>query len=733
MTLLEALADANLFAPYFSNKSWASWKVFLAAFTAAAPSPNDIEVFRRHTGRKTWPASPFTEAALVVGRRGGKSRILALIAVYLACFRSYSKYLAPGEVGTIAILAADRKQARVIFRFVRGLLKAVPLLEAMIVREDAEAITLNNRVVIEITTASFRSTRGYNYIPVLCVAAGTMIETEDGSRPIEDVREGDRVWTRDGLKRVLEAGMTHPAAVVYRVEFTDGRRLDATAEHPVFVRQKGFVPVYSLEVGDEVLPWRNVSTAAFRLAAEPRDASRARSSVRPGTAMSGRLRPMASGLSSGADSVGISTGRTGITAIARGNCSIVMSTWTSMVRYLRDLMFITKTRIRRTFPLAIWRSFRDLLISAGTGLEARSPGVPGTHGIALASMPCGPTVSPSGAFAFTAASPSSRQGCERSIAVRSVTRLSTRFPVYNLQVSGKPEYFANGILVHNCDEIAFWRSEESSLNPDKEILIAVRAGMGSIPGAVLLIASSPYAKQGELYYTFRRYYNQDDGFVLVWKATTLEMNPAFNRKTVAEAFEIDPEAAQAEYNAEFRSDLADYVTREIIDAVIVPDRHELPPQIGVAYEGFVDPGGGLVDSMTLSIVHRSPRDIGVVDFIYEKRAPFNPDDAVKECVAICRRYGVARLVSDRWGGEWARVRFAEHGIELIQSARPKSDLYHDVLPLLTSRRVELLDHVRMAAQFCSLERRTGRSGKRSITPRERTTISAMSSAALWSV
>jgi hypothetical protein len=54
---------------------------------------------------------------------------LALIAVYLACFRDYRPYLAPGEVATIAVLAANRSQARVIFRFVLGLIKATPLLE----------------------------------------------------------------------------------------------------------------------------------------------------------------------------------------------------------------------------------------------------------------------------------------------------------------------------------------------------------------------------------------------------------------------------------------------------------------------------------------------------------------------------------------------------------------------------------------------------------------------------
>ena len=66
------------------------------------------------------------------------------------------------------MLAVDKGQARAIFRFVLGLLKAVPMLEPLIVRRDSETIELSNRVHIEIGTASFRSTRGYTYAAVLC-------------------------------------------------------------------------------------------------------------------------------------------------------------------------------------------------------------------------------------------------------------------------------------------------------------------------------------------------------------------------------------------------------------------------------------------------------------------------------------------------------------------------------------------------------------------------------------
>ena len=98
------------------------------------------------TGRTAWPSTPFNEGAVIVGRSGGKSRTLATIAVYLACIRDYAPYLAPGEVATIAVIAADRDQARAIFHFVSGLLKAVPLLRKMVVNANRQRIELSNRV-----------------------------------------------------------------------------------------------------------------------------------------------------------------------------------------------------------------------------------------------------------------------------------------------------------------------------------------------------------------------------------------------------------------------------------------------------------------------------------------------------------------------------------------------------------------------------------------------------------
>jgi hypothetical protein len=68
------------------------------------------------------------------GRRAGKSFILALIAVFLACFVDWQPYLVPGETGRIVIVAADRRQSRVIFGYIMGFLQNTPMLRGLIVR-----------------------------------------------------------------------------------------------------------------------------------------------------------------------------------------------------------------------------------------------------------------------------------------------------------------------------------------------------------------------------------------------------------------------------------------------------------------------------------------------------------------------------------------------------------------------------------------------------------------------
>jgi hypothetical protein len=431
VTLIAATRDSHLFSAWFKRPAtWQSWFAFLSALFALPMSAEQLATYRQCTGRSAPPSAPASEAWLVCGRRAGKSFMLALCAVFLATFKDYRQYLAPGERGVIMIIAADRRQARVILRYICALLTKVPMLARMIERETADSFDLRNSVSIEVATASYRSTRGYTLVAAL------------------------------------------------------------------------------------------------------------------------------------------------------------------------------------------------------------------------------------------------------------------------------------------LDELAFWPTDDAA-EPDYEVLHALRPGKATIPGAMLLCASSPYARRGALWDAHRKHFGRDGDPVLVWQAPTRLMNPTVAQSIIDEALEADPASAAAEWLAQFRDDIQSFVSRQVIDSSIVPGRHELPRVAGVRYTAFVDPSGGSSDSMTLALCH-AEGDRGVLDLVREVRPPFSPDAVVSEFAALLKAYGVASVRGDRYGGMWPRERFGAHGIEYLPADKPKSDLYRELLPLLNGGRAELLDHPRLAAQLCQLERRTARGGRDSI-------------------
>ena len=168
-TILEVMRDPGLFGAWFTPATlWRAWQAFLAALFGLPMDEPLLERYRQHTGRQTPPTTPATEGWLIVGRRGGKSRIAALVAVFVAAFRDYRPILAPGERGVVMVIAADRSQARVVLRYITGLLDGVPMLRALVERRTAEALHLSNRISIEVHTASFRAVRGYTIIAAIC-------------------------------------------------------------------------------------------------------------------------------------------------------------------------------------------------------------------------------------------------------------------------------------------------------------------------------------------------------------------------------------------------------------------------------------------------------------------------------------------------------------------------------------------------------------------------------------
>jgi hypothetical protein len=433
LTILDAVHDPALFRPFFKNpKSWKAWFAILAAMLAIPMNDEQLRIFQQVTGRTEAPTAVVKEIWLTVGRRGGKSRILALIATWLAAFHDYKPFLAPGEKGVVQVIAADRKQAKVILRYVKAFIARTAMLASMIEGETADSISLRNNIVIEVVTASFRSVRGFTLVAAL------------------------------------------------------------------------------------------------------------------------------------------------------------------------------------------------------------------------------------------------------------------------------------------CDEIAFWQGEESA-SPDSEILAALRPAMATIPTAMLLCASSPYAKRGALYEAYKAHYAKNGDPVLVVQADTATMNPLVDAKIIADAYEADPASAAAEYGAQFRNDISGYISIEAVNACLTRGVFERPYDPKLSYYAFVDPSGGSADSFTLAIGHHDiARQTITIACLREAKPPFSPEAVVEEFCRTLKNYRITSIVGDKYAGAWPREQFAKLGITYEASAAPKSELYRDLLPLINSARIELLDHNKLVNQLCGLERRTARGGKDSI-------------------
>ena len=175
----------------------------------------------------------------------------------------------------------------------------------------------------------------------------------------------------------------------------------------------------------------------------------------------------------------------------------------------------------------------------------------------------------------------------------------------------------------------------------------------------------------------------------------------------------DPAAASAEYGAMFRLDLEAFLSLDAVRACVEAGVFERPPAPRVSFVGFVDPSGGSSDSYTGAIAHREG-DRFVLDAVREIRPPFSPEDATRELASFFRSYRVSTIRGDRYAGEWPREAFRKQGVTYETADRDRSGLYLELLPLINSRRVSLLDNPRLVSQLTSLERRVSRGGRDSI-------------------
>ena len=220
-----------------------------------------------------------------------------------------------------------------------------------------------------------------------------------------------------------------------------------------------------------------------------------------------------------------------------------------------------------------------------------------------------------------------------NIEVRPATFRKLRGPDLHRRHRGRA-----GVLVHRCD----------FANPDVEVLAAARPGLLTTRGP-LIMASSPYAKMGVLWDTYRKHYGPDGApGVLVAKGSTRDFNATIPQSEIDRELERDRARNTAELLAEFRGDLEGYVAIEVVEAC-VGDYYEMAPAAGTSYYAFTDPSGGSDDSFTLAISHRDGERV-VIDCIREVKPPFSPEQVIADFVrcsraTVCHRSTVTAMAA----------------------------------------------------------------------------------------
>lgn len=370
--------------------------------------------------------------------------------------------------------------------------------------------------------------RGPQHTHAWCLAGDTLVSMADGTgKRLEDVRAGEFVLTRQGAKLVTGSMLTRRNACVFRLSTVGGRSIIGTGDHPVWVDGAGFIPLERIQEGMSVCVMPALSGVV-------------RSGTPMDDTMSEQLGCIAlSGRQPMAQSQRVITSTTSmetrlIIGLKTSSCSVTANTapfmQTTILRRCATLQSgmptqncerIVKSDLQKGLyralsvalssgaPRSIQRAFVRRAVSNEQGLGRSTPSsvdvntaeIPmwpssGFRSIALGDAT---TLRPSSGRRLSCFERSSVQIAERylnqsasmqdSVSTRvpslstekiaSVEKLAQQINVYDIAVDDAHEFFANGILVHNCDEAAAWA------RPDTWDMLMMGLRLGEHPRVVV--------------------------------------------------------------------------------------------------------------------------------------------------------------------------------------------------------------------------------------------------------
>jgi len=161
----QALRDEHLLgAALGPSDTWDVWMSVLRAAFGEKLTKSQRLHFDQVAGGREPPARRVRELWAVCGRRSGKTRMSAAMAVFASCFVDYSDRLSPGETGYCVVIAPSRSQARLAFDYCLAFIQQSPILAPLIDNVTSEEIRLRNHITISVHSASFRTIRGRSLV-----------------------------------------------------------------------------------------------------------------------------------------------------------------------------------------------------------------------------------------------------------------------------------------------------------------------------------------------------------------------------------------------------------------------------------------------------------------------------------------------------------------------------------------------------------------------------------------
>lgn len=268
-----------------------------------------------------------------------------------------------------------------------------------------------------------------------CLTTETMIATECGDVPIEKITTKHRVWTRKGLRRVLAHEMTDCDAELFSLSF-DGGELTGTANHPIWANGR-FYDLASVRYGMLLQCREKASNFAESSTIDIR-----RASISTCAIISGDLAVVCTGMFLLHAWDRFRKGIASIIKIARESCETLPRT---LKRFWAENIFrITLLQSPKLFTFA---HGVDALIGAKVSSADFAAAIANQNG---ADHPAQTTLQNHASYAErNSFQIDTRRSDFVPVVARGVTRKG-RGPVFNLSIEGEQEYFANGILVHNC-------------------------------------------------------------------------------------------------------------------------------------------------------------------------------------------------------------------------------------------------------------------------------------------